>query len=52
MDKDSDIYKNRRDVYVNKLNNKDIFFQKTRQSNFMKLNFMTHDSILDMLFCK
>ena len=28
MDKDSDAYKNRRSVYVNKLNNKDIKFPK------------------------
>ena len=28
MDKDSDVYKNKRNVYVNKLNNKDIKFPK------------------------
>ena len=29
MGKDSDIYKNKRNVYVNQMNNKDIKFQKS-----------------------
>ena len=39
MDKDSDIYKNKRNVYVNKLNNKDIKFPKKETLEYYEIKF-------------
>ena len=39
MDKDSDVYKNTRNVYVNKLNNKDIKFPKKETSEYYEIKF-------------
>ena len=39
MDKDSDAYKNKRSVYVNKLNNKDIKFPKTETLEYYEIKF-------------
>ena len=41
MDKDRDAYKNKRNVYVNKLNNKELNFQRKRHLNIMKLSLTT-----------
>ena len=37
MDKDSDAYKNKRSVYVNKLNNKDIKFPKKETLEYYEI---------------
>ena len=39
MDKDSDIYKNKRSVYVKKLNNKDIKFPKKETLEYYEIKF-------------
>ena len=39
MDKDSDAYKNKRNVYVNKLNNKDIKFPKKETLEYYEIKF-------------
>ena len=39
MDKDSDAYKNKRSVYVNKLNNKDIKFPKKETLEYHEIKF-------------
>ena len=39
MDKDSDAYKNKRSVYVNKLNNKDIKFPKKETLDYYEIKF-------------
>ena len=39
MDKDFDIYKNKRNVYVNKLNNKDIKFPKKETLEYYEIKF-------------
>ena len=39
MDKDSDTYKNKRSVYVNKLNNKDIKFPKKETLEYYEIKF-------------
>ena len=39
MDKDSDIYKNKRSVYVKKLNNKDIKFPKKETLEYYEFKF-------------
>ena len=39
MDKDSDAYKNKRSVYVNKLNNKDIKFPKKETLEYYEIEF-------------
>ena len=39
MDKDSDAYKNKRSVYVNKLNNKDIKFPKKETLEYYEIKF-------------
>ena len=39
MDKDSDVYKNKRNVYVNKLNSKDIKFPKKETSEYYEILF-------------
>ena len=39
MDKDSDAYKNKRNVYVNKLNNKDIKFPKRETLEYYEIKF-------------
>ena len=39
MDKDSDVYKNKRNVYVNKLNNKDINFPQKETLEYYEIEF-------------
>ena len=39
MDKDSDAYKNKKSVYVNKLNNKDIKFPKKETLEYYEIKF-------------
>ena len=39
LDKDSDAYKNKRSVYVNKLNNKDIKFPKKETLEYYEIKF-------------
>ena len=39
MDKDSDVYKNKRSVYVKKLNNKDIKFPKKETLEYSEIKF-------------
>ena len=39
MDKDSDIYKNKRSVYVKKFNNKDIKFPKKETLEYYEIKF-------------
>ena len=39
IDKDSDVYKNKRNVYVNKLNNKDIKFPKKETLEYYEIKF-------------
>ena len=39
MDKDSDAYKNKRSVYVNKLNNKDIKLPKKETLEYYEIKF-------------
>ena len=39
MDKDSDVYKNKRSVYVNKLNNKDIKYPKKETLEYYEIKF-------------
>ena len=39
MDKDSDVYKNKRNVYVNKLNNKEIKFPKKETLEYYEIKF-------------
>ena len=39
MDKDSDAYKNKRSMYVNKLNNKDIKFPKKETLEYYEIKF-------------
>ena len=47
MDKDSDVYKNKRNVYVNKLNNKDIKFPKKETLEYYEIKFDDQESILN-----
>ena len=39
MDKDSDVYKNKKNVYVNKLNNKDIKLPKKETLEYHEIKF-------------
>ena len=39
MDRDSDAYRNKRSVYVNKLNNKDVMFPKKETLEYYEIKF-------------